>query len=156
MPAEADQIQTIGMMAAHESAVADLYRAYSRRFPERSEFFDALAEDEVRHARMIAGFADDVKAGKVQIDPGRFSAATVLSSLDLVRKRVTEAGRAEITVLDALSTAKDLEHELIEQRYFEIAEGDAPELKGLLETLAAETDEHRQRVVEAWRKAQQS
>ncbi|NIR01569.1 MAG: hypothetical protein GTN78_15445, partial [Gemmatimonadales bacterium] len=61
MRAKAEQIETIGMMAAHESALADLYRAYADRLPEYAEFFRGLAADEVKHARTIAGFADDVK-----------------------------------------------------------------------------------------------
>jgi rubrerythrin len=150
MPVEVDQVRTIGIMAAHESTIGDLYRAYARRFPERREFFEQLAEDEARHARLITSFADDVKAGRVCIDPTRFPSDTVLASLDGVRRRVAEAGREGLTLLAALSTAKDLEEELIENRYFEIAKGDAPELKGLLEALALDTEVHRRRVVDEW------
>jgi rubrerythrin len=152
MPVEVDQVRTIGIMAAHESAIGDLYRAYARRFPERSEFFEGLAEDEVRHARLIAGFADDVKAGKVEINAGRFPWGSVLASIDAVRSLVAEANREKMTLVDALATARDLEHELIEKCYFEIAEGDAPELKVLLESLAEETELHRRTVEEEWAK----
>jgi len=154
MPSEAEQIETIGLMAAHESVIADLYRAYADQLAECRDFFLGLAADEVGHARMIAGFADDVKAGKVQVDPGRFSSESVLSSLDFVRARVAEAKRGRISLLAALSTSKDLEDALIERRYFEMLEEDGPELTQLLSTLAEETETHRRKVAEAWEREQ--
>jgi len=150
MPSEVEQIQTLGLMAAHESALAELYRAYAKKLPGYEEFFGGLAADEVLHARMVAGFADEVKRGKVQVRPGRFSSQEILSSLDFARARVAEAERGGMSLMEALSTAKDLEDALIERKYFEIFEDDGPELTRLLERLATETEAHRRKVTEAW------
>lgn len=150
MPSEVEQIETLGLMAAHESALADLYRAYAKALPEHEDFFSRLAADEVTHARMVAGFVDDVKARKVYVRPGRFSSQSILSSLDFARERVAEAERGGMSLMEALSTAKDLEEGLIERKYFEIFEDDGPELMKLLERLAGETEAHRRKVTEAW------
>ncbi|HUU54800.1 MAG TPA: hypothetical protein VMY87_07765 [Armatimonadota bacterium] len=150
MPSEAEQIQTLGLMAAHESALADLYRAYAKKLPSYQDFFNGLAADEVLHARMVAGFVDDVKTRKVSVKPGRFSSQSILSSLDFTKERVAEAERGGVSLMQALSTAKDLEDELIERKYFGIFEDDGPELTRLLERLAAETEAHRRKVTEAW------
>jgi len=150
MPSEAEQIQTLGLMAAHESALADLYRAYAKKLPSYQDFFNGLAADEVLHARMVAGFVDDVKTRKVSVKPGRFSSQSILSSLDFTKERVAEAERGGVSLMQALSTAKDLEDGLIERKYFGIFEDDGPELTRLLERLAAETEAHRRKVTEAW------
>ena len=150
MPSEAEQIQTLGLMAAHESALADLYRAYAKTLPSYEDFFHGLAADEVLHARMLAGFVDDVKTRKVSVKPGRFSSQSILSSLDFTKERVAEAERGEVSLMEALSTARDLEDGLIERKYFGIFEDDGPELTKLLERLAVETEAHRRKVTEAW------
>ena len=150
MPSEAEQIQTLGLMAAHESALADLYRAYAKKLPGYEDFFNSLAADEVLHARMVAGFVDDVKARKVYVRPGRFSSQSILSSLDFTKERVAEAERGEVSLMEALSTARDLEDGLIERKYFEVFEDDGPELMKLLARLAGETEAHRRKVAEAW------
>jgi hypothetical protein len=149
MPSEADQIETIGLMAAHESALAELYRAYAGLFDDHHDFWTRLADDEVRHARWIAGFADGVKAGHVHVNPGRFSSESILSSLDRARKRRQEAESGEPSSLEALSIAREFEDELLESRYFEVFDEDAPELKDLLKVLEAETEMHRKRATEA-------
>jgi hypothetical protein len=150
MHSPADQVETIGLMSAHESAIAELYRAYGKRFPEHKELFDGLATDEVRHARQIARFADKVRAGAVHVDAGRFSAESILASLDDMRDRMAEANEAELSFAGALSAAIKIEDALIERRYFEIFDDDTPELKELLRVLEAETEEHRQRLGTAW------
>ena len=150
MPSEVEQIEAIGLMAAHESALAELYRTYAGQPSGPQDLWSRLAEDEVRHARWIAGFADGVKRGTTEVNPGRFSSQSVLASLDKVRERVAEAQGGEVALLDALSAAKDFEEELIESRYFEIFQQDAPELKDLLARLQAETLAHRRRVTAAW------
>jgi rubrerythrin len=149
MHSPADQVEIIGLMAAHESAVAELYRAYGSRLPEHKELFEGLAAEEVGHARQIARFADKVRAGSVHVDAGRFSSESILASLDHIRGRMEEAEETELSFAGALSVAIDLEDALIERRYFEIFEDDTPELKELLRSLEAETEEHRQRLGKA-------
>ncbi|MBN1458493.1 MAG: hypothetical protein JXA57_03090 [Armatimonadetes bacterium] len=152
MPSEVQQIETIGLMAAHESALAELYRTYATLFDDRQSFWSELADDEVRHARWVAGFADEVKAGTVHVKPGRFSSASILGSLDRVKERLQEAQNAEPSSFDALAIARKFEDDLIESHYFEIFDDDAPGMKDLLKRLQAETLAHRKRVTEAWEK----
>lgn len=144
-----EQLDVIGLMAAHEAAVADLYRAYARSFPAHRELLQSLAADEVQHARQIARFAEKVRAGLACVSPGRFSAELILTSLDHVKQRLEEAKRGGVSLVEALSTSADLENTFIEARYFEIIESDGPELKELLKTLAVDFKAHRDRLRQA-------
>jgi len=152
MQSPADQIELIGMLAAHESAVADLYEAYADGLPEHADFFRGLVAQEHEHARLIAGFADKVKKGSAQVQPGRFSSHAILTSLDYVRERLKEAQRGKVSLIAALSTCKDIEEGLIEREFFAIIRDDGPDLRDLLATIASDTAAHRDRVVQAWEK----
>jgi rubrerythrin len=156
MPSEVDQFRTIGLLAAHESAIADLYRAYAEKLPDRREFFESLAADEVRHARQIVGFVQQVKAGSVSINPGRFDERAILASLDHVRKQVERARKTNVSLVDALSISADIEQAMIERRFFDVIEGDSGELKQLLAGLAAATAAHRARLLQALEKERQA
>jgi rubrerythrin len=148
----ADQLETIGLMAAHESAIGDLYQAYAARFPHHAEFFHDLAADEREHARLIVGFAERVRTGSAHVNPDRFDARTILNSLDGVKQRLREAGDRSLSLVGALSVCADIEDSMLERRYFEIIEGDGQELRQLLESLAADTEAHRSKVRQAWEK----
>jgi rubrerythrin len=147
---KARQLEALGLMAAHESAVCDLYRALVARFPEQAALFQGLVEEEVEHARKIGGFADQVRAGALQVDPERFPPAAVLDSLDRLQARAAEFEEGDLSLAGALAVAMDLENELLERSYFEVVEADGPELAELLRTLDAETRTHREKLGAAW------
>jgi rubrerythrin len=145
-----EQLKTIQRLSAHEQAMGDLYRAYAERFPEAAELFRDLASAERAHAKWIADFATRMKAGQLQINPRRFRPAAFDTSLTHIREQIGEAQTGEVTLLTALSVSHDLEEALLERRYFEVLEGDSPELAELLLHLERETAEHLVRVRGAW------
>jgi rubrerythrin len=155
MPSQDDQLEAIGLIAAHENGVLDLYSAYAARFPDSADLFTSLATAERDHARRIADFAGQVRAGTVRINPGRFPHATLLNSLEFIREQVSEAQNPELTLVKALSVAHDLETGLIERCYFAVVEGDSPDLRSLLQLLAEETEDHCALLQEAWEKERQ-
>lgn len=150
MPAPADEWQTIGLLAAHETAMADLYSLYAVRLPELADFFNSLAKAEREHARAIADFSNLVNEGKIIVDPGRFPAPALLASIEFVKARMKEAQEKTLTPTEALSVAHDLEEGLLESRYFDTAAGDSIEIKMLLQRLALDTTKHRALVREIW------
>jgi len=143
MSARTDQLEALGVLAAHEAAMADFYSALAARFPERTDLFSTLASAERDHARRITDFAALVSAGTVRVDAGRFPAAALLASLDSIREEVRWARAPTMTLSGALSVAQELEDTLIESRYYEVVEGDSAELKELVERLSRELAEHR-------------
>ncbi len=155
MGSRADQLQLLGLMGAHESAMADLYRKFAKRFPEQRELFDLLVSEEIEHARLVTGFINQVKTTDVCVDLDRFSSYDILSSLDQLRREMQQAD--EVSLFQALSIAVNLEELLVEKQFFQVLNGDSEELSCLLEKLAADTAAHRDRLRQAWleeRKAQ--
>jgi rubrerythrin len=155
MSSQADQTQTIGLLAAHEAAMGELYRLYAAKLPDSAGLFQSLATAERDHARSLADFADGVTKGLVHIDSQRFTAEAILNSLDYIKERLAEANSSPVTLIQALSVAHDLEAGLIESRYYQVADGDSAELKNLLQRLARETAVHLAQVNSAWEAARQ-
>jgi len=135
--------------------MGDLYRLYAAKLPDSASLFESLAAAERDHARSLADFAEGVKTGLVHINPERFSAEAVLSSLDYIKERMAEANSSEVPLVEALSVALDLEEALIEKRYYEVAEGDAAEVKSVLQRLCQETAAHVAQVRRAWESERQ-
>ncbi len=152
-----EQVEILGLMAAHESAIAELYEAYAARFADHAPFFRELAAEEKEHARLLVSFADDVQRHVVQVNPGRFSSISILESLDNVRRRLKDAqDRDGPSLVNALSVCADLENSMIERRYFEVIQGDRAELAQLLETLEADCEAHRDKVGQALARAHEA
>ena len=145
-----EQVKTITRLSAHEQAMGDLYRAYAARFPETAGLFETLASAERAHAKWVADFATRMKAGELQVNPRRFRLPAFETSLALIREQIREVQASEGTLLTALSVAHDLEEGMLERRYFEVLEGDSPELAELLQHLERETAEHQTMLREAW------
>jgi hypothetical protein len=152
-----EQVETLGLTAAHESAIAELYEEYAARFAEHATFFRELAAEEKKHARLIVSFADDVKRHVVQVDPDRFSSISILESVDNVRRRVKDAqSRHGPSLVNALSVCADLENTMIERRYFDVIQGDGPELVELLRALETDSEAHRDKVRQALARAHEA
>ncbi len=156
MPSEVEQVRTIGLLAAHEAAMGELYRLYASKLPDSADLFKSLAAAERDHARSLTDLADEVREGVVEIDPQRFSPEAALNSLDFIKQRTAEANSPGISLVKALSVAIDLEEALIEKRYYEVIETDAAEVKRVLQRLCQETAAHLAQVRRAWESARQS
>src|SRR5574340_235556 len=138
-----EQLEYLGLLAAHEAAIGDLYRAYAARFPSHASLFSELAAAEREHARWITGFIAEVKQRVVQAGSGTVSTEAVLDSLDAVRALTKEAPTSDLTPEQALALCSELEEALIERQFFEVAETDSPAFQALLTHLSEDTAAHR-------------
>jgi len=150
MDSRTEQLKALSLLVDHESAMADLYWAYAPRFPDRTVLFRGLAMAEQTHVRWIRDFAARVQQGAMQVDPRRFRPAAFQTSMDLIREQIRLTGEPEMTLLTALSVAHDLEEALIERRYYEVVEGDQPEMLDLLRRIEVESSQHRAVLRRAW------
>ena len=143
------QIKVIEMLARNEEAVSKLYKAYAEKFPAHKGFWSRLAEEEIGHAGWIRKLHSKVKEGSVYFNEGRFKIEAIQTSLDYLNDWLVKARKEEISLINALSLAWDIENALMERKYFEIFEGDSVELKHVLTDLADSTKNHRDRVKRA-------
>jgi rubrerythrin len=144
MQSHVEQLETIGLMAAHEEAIAQLYLACAQSFPHLADVFNGLAETEREHARSITSFAAKVRAGSARLQPDRLHPHEILTSLDHVNDLRSRIAQGAASLEDALAECTEVEETLLEKHCFDIIESDAPDLKELLQKLSDDTAEHRE------------
>lgn len=150
MTAEEKQVDATEMLANHEEAIGGLYKAYAKLFPDHESFWSGLAREETEHATWIRDLASKTEAGPASLEQNRFRPEAIQTSLDYIRNLTAEAPGQKIELMDALSTALDIEKALIERKYFEILQGDSEEVRRTFEALTRSTKAHIERVQKAW------
>jgi hypothetical protein len=149
-PKPAQEEDTLELLAVNEETVGRLYSAYAERFPEMSDFWLRLSEEERSHAQLIRGLREQVASGKLIADQRRFRAAAIHTSIDHIRGEIAAAQQAYMQPINALSVANALEQSLMESRAFQIFEADPAELKMVLQRLRDDTARHGMVVRQHW------
>ena len=141
-----EQLETMGLMAAYESAIGDLYAACAEVFSEQRALFAELVEAEHRHARVIAAFVTRVRDGAAHLTPDRFRSEQVLAGLDelkVVRNRLLAP---EASLPEVLASCVAIEDGLLEQGCFTTIDSDDPALRRVLDCLRRDSADHRDRL----------
>jgi hypothetical protein len=143
MPSRAQRLQTVQLIAARESALADLYQEYAFKLPEHTPVFRKLASDEEGRAAAVARFFAATRGAAHCVSPGPIRLQAVRTSLGYIRGCLVESRSEQPTRLSALSIAHDLEQSAIKRRFFEAGESESERRRTLLARLAGETIAHR-------------
>ncbi len=147
---QANQDDTIELLAQNEETLRRLYEIYADNFPRHKELWMGLADEEKDHAAWIRSFGQKAREGKGLINTDRFKAATIRTFLNHTEKEIEKAKGPDYQSINALSVAHYIEESLIEHKYFEVFETDSTELKHLLQNLAVATKKHTQTIKTAW------
>jgi len=140
----------IDTLIANEDAMAELYLAYSDKFPMLKDFWVKISEDERSHAAWIGKLFDQMKAGLVSFAEHRFPADAIAKNIEYLRGEKAKVGQGEMSALYALETAVHIERGMIEHKFFEIFKDDSLELQTLLAALKLGTEQHFQDVQREW------
>ncbi len=138
------------LMRQHELSIAGLYKAYSNKFNEYKDFWDSLFQEEIEHAELISTIEDVVKKNPNDFAVERFPETAIRHSIEYISEQKERVFMSSVTLKNALSEAMYLEQALIENKYFQIFEGDSTQIKHILGILADSTSEHYQRIRKAW------
>ena len=143
-------LEIVEMLAKNEDKLSSLYAAYAHSFPSRKDFWNGLALEEVSHGKWVRTLVKRVEEGTVQIGNDRFNVDMMNDFYKTVQQHQTENSQG-VSLLAALTAAIELEKTMIEKKFFEVFQGDAPELQTLLLALEYSTENHRDIVEKAWR-----
>ena len=138
------QLTILDKLAEVEESVGRLYSAYAALFPDYGQFWSGLVEEEKQHAIWVRELRSYIVKGMAKFSENRFNIFAIQTYINYLKDELEKAkGRVSI---NALSIALYIEESLIEQKYFEIVDGDSQELKQTLNNLANATQSHIQRV----------
>ena len=147
-----DIMGTLDLLGQQKKSLQALYEQYKRRFSENALFWGTLAADEALQASRINGIKIHLNAGNWYLKEGRFNTVSLKTSLEYVKKKIEEARNKQVSQIEAISTALEIEQSLIERNFFEIFGSDSSELKTLLAKLVAAKKAHLSMVHAEWRR----
>ena len=135
----------IELLAQNEELIAELYIAYSEKFPDYRNFWSEIAEEEKKHSRWmrsLQAYTDDI----LSFDEGRIKPELMQISLTYLENKLKQAETEKMTIADALTIALELETNMIERNYFKLFSGDSDEVKSIFQNLESDTQQHTNRV----------
>jgi rubrerythrin len=147
-----DQIE---MMALHEEAIADLYKAFADSFPDFQDFWSRLSTEEVHHAEWLRQLRTLIEQGKARLADGRFRIEPIERSIKYIEGYARQARGGQMSILNAFSIARDIEHALLEKKFLEVYESDDEHVAKTIKTLQDATDGHRKMIDDELQKLQQ-
>ncbi len=145
-----DKPDIIELLSSHEEAIGRLYFAYSEKFPLYSEFWTTLAHEEQKHSAVIIVLKTKVDAGKFSADMVKFKSELLKTMITYMEKELSKVDSGGLSLIQALSIARDIERSMIERKCFEVFEGDPAELAAVLKEMALETKRHIEKIELAW------
>jgi hypothetical protein len=144
-----DALTIVELLARNEVALGRLYQGYAAALPSLSDLWLRLAGEEQHHAEWLRSLTSRIAATDPPSACSWPRRAAVESSLKHIETQVLRANQPGLTVVAALSIAKDLESSLLEKEFFRAVQGICPEVEAVLSRLIAATEKHRQLVVDA-------
>lgn len=131
------------LLIEHESVIGRLYDLLGETFADDGDFWKGLAEDERRHAQWLGTLRSEPMIDAWLLADKRLKPQAVRSSIEYVESLQEKTRAGQVTRLQALSAARDLENALLEKQ-FPIAGPAVPtEIRSILDTIAADTERHR-------------
>lgn len=134
------------LLADHEQAAADFYTSFAGLLHSSSPFWTAMAEEELYHKKLINGIDEKLHSGEWRFKRPRFLTSTILQSIEWVETRQKDVEKNGISMRGALKLALELENTMIECRFFEVLDKDTPEMMSIMESLAAYSRAHLERL----------
>ena len=137
------------MLIKHELAIKQLYETFSALFTTHQNFWKALAADEQKHADQLGTLRSDPNLNTWLFHEGRLKLPAIKSSVEYVERQIAKARGHTISLLEALSIARDIENALLEKQLAKLGDAVSSEIKSIIMALAAETEKHRTTIAEA-------
>jgi len=156
MDLKANASEVIEAMAKNEEAVSRLYQAYADKFPGQKAFWSSLAADETSHAGWIRSLQAKMRDGSLAVNRDRFKVQPVRGFTAYLERELASAREPGMSPVNALSVALYIEESIIEQRFFEAFQPDAPDLRRVLADLVTATRSHLEKVRDEWGKQRPS
>ncbi len=140
--------EVLEMLVRHELAIKELYDIFAMKFTNRQAFWQSLAADEQKHADWLDAFRSKPAIIRLLHDT-QLKPQAIKTSLAYVEKQLARAKGGNVSLLEALSMARDLENAALERLFVKLKMAAPKEIGATLADLATETERHRRTITEA-------
>lgn len=144
-----DEPDLLDLLRDHELAIMRLYETFSDIFSRNQDMWKGLRKDEQKHALWIEKLRSYPLIDKWMMENIKVKLQAIKSSIGYVESRIKDAKEGNLTDLQALSIASDLENALIEKQFSKLKNSSSEKINSIMTALAAETEQHRKKIAEA-------
>jgi hypothetical protein len=120
MAVNQEDLESLELMARNEEQVSRLYHLYAQKLPEKKEFWEQIAVEEDGHAEIIRGIIPYIQDGTALLKEERFKKEAILAFLGHLEEANRKATERSVALINAYSTALNIEKSLIEKDFFKI------------------------------------
>jgi hypothetical protein len=139
----------VDLLVKHELALGELYEGFAEALTGHKQLWRTLAAEEHGHAEMVETLRGDPAVDRWLLHGTGVKPFAVKSSIDYMQNIATRARAGGLSSLQALSIARDMETSLIEEQFSKMSPSLSEDVASLIAELVADTQRHRQRIVEA-------
>lgn len=120
------------VLKQNELLVADLYHECARLFPNYSQKFEELAQEEEGHAAIIDSVIDDIVENPQNWRPGKVSLQTLRIIQQQLKDQLTEVKSGACSSRYALTFLRSFEQGMTERSVEKVLETDEPRCQNLM------------------------
>ena len=128
----------------HELSLARMYQEFAKSHPDHHQFWSQLAREEDMHAQWIESLGSHYHKGHIGKSGVKLNRQALRTSISHIEKQTESSRNGDLSLLNAVSIALDIEKSMIDKQFFEIFDlGDA-KFDRIRAGLKKETLKHRQ------------
>jgi rubrerythrin len=134
------------LLAEHEKALADLYESIGEVLKSEKEFWQTVSKEELEHEQLILEIDEKLQNGEWSFKRPSFVTTAIAESIEWANKKREDVESQGISMREALKLALEFECSMFEDKFFEVVNGDSPEMMNVLESLAGYSRGHVKRL----------
>jgi hypothetical protein len=142
-----EQERLLELLVEQEERLAELYRIYAAKFPDRQEFWTELSGEEQQHAQWITSLLNSAKKGVLHFDEGRINIHTLNTFVKGIQSTIHKVRDTETSELSAVTYALDMENSLFEKNVFGHFEAVSDKARKILALLRRKTGQHHEKIL---------
>lgn len=140
------ELKIIQKLIEAETKVGNLYKVYSEKFPEYSQFWKETAKEEAQHAGFIITLGSQMNDKTEYFDEKGFNLTALDTMINHLNDKIRTAEEGNESVLSAFSIALDIERSLIESKFYKSFCEESHELKTAIDKIITDTKRHRDQI----------
>ena len=130
----------------HELNLETMYQQFAKSYPDHRQFWSQLAREEAMHVKWVTSLARHYMDGHIRPSDFKLKHQAVKTSISHLEKQTEASKNGELTLLNAVSIALDIEKSMIDKKFFQIFDLSDTRLERTRSGLEKETTKHRQKL----------
>jgi len=138
--------ELIDEIRLHELALANMYNQFAKSHPDYTQFWSKLADEESRHAKLIESLGRHYRNGHIDLSEFKLNLQAIKTSITHLEKQTQASKNGNLSLLNSLSIALDIEKSMIDKKFFAIFDLDGAKQAQIRSGLEKETLKHRHKL----------